>query len=120
MPTYIAKIYRSIAHAIRGLIYAYRNDKSFYMEIEGGILYIILIGLLWPISLIEFFFLTLSYVLILLAELVNTSLEVALRKLHPEKDSFVGASKDIAAGAVLVAFVFAVIVVAGVVISRFW
>ena len=48
--------------------------------------------------------------LVLVAELINTALEAVVDRLHPERHPEIGAAKDIAAGAVLVASGIAVVV----------
>jgi diacylglycerol kinase len=63
-------------------------------------------------------FLALSYALILITELQNTSFEKALDRLHPELHDDIGASKDIAAAAVLTAGLFALVVVLTIVARR--
>lgn len=97
---------------MRGIRFAYQSDKSFHMEVWGCFPFIAIAFLLWPLTETEFLFLILAYALILVTELTNTALETAFKKLHPEHHELIGASKDIASGAVLVSFIFAGIVVA--------
>jgi len=112
------KIIISIGNALRGLRHAYKWDKSFRMEIMGAVGFIAAGVVLWPLSGIEFLLLTLSYALILIAELINTAVEQLLERIHPEKHDLIGKSKDIASAAVLIAFIFAVIVVSVLLQSR--
>jgi diacylglycerol kinase len=46
---------------------------------------------------------------IVVTEIQNTAIEVALAKLHPEQDEQIRLSKDLASGAVVWAFVFGLI-----------
>jgi len=108
------KIIKSTINAIRGLAYAYKADKSFRMEIWGSMGFLLVGYFLWPLTEIEIILLTLAYFLILITELINTSVEQMLERLHPEQNEFIGKSKDIASSAVLMAFVFATIVVIAV------
>ena len=114
------KIIVSIGNAIRGLKYAYKWDKSFRLEAWGFAGFIVVGILLWPLSGIEFILLTLSYLLILITELINTAVEQMLERLHPEKHELIGKSKDIASSAVFMAFIFAIIVVAVMFQTRFF
>lgn len=107
----ISKIYKSTINAARGLKHAYRVDKSFRMEVWGSIAYIAVAGALWPLSSFELIVLLFSYGLILITELVNTSVEQLLERLHPERHETIGRSKDIASSAVLIAFVIAIVAV---------
>jgi diacylglycerol kinase len=75
---------------------------------------------MWPLTQTEILFLALSYALILITELQNTSFEKALDKLHPELHDDIGASKDIAAAAVLTAGLFALCVVLVISAERFF
>jgi diacylglycerol kinase len=65
---------------------------------------------------IDFLFLGLAYVLILITELQNSSFEAALDRIHPEKHDEIGKSKDMAAGAVLTAGFFLVFVMVGIIL----
>lgn len=102
---------QSIKHALRGFRKAYKNDTNFRLEVWGGSLFIGFGYFLWPLEVYEILFLALSYILILTTELINTAFETAFKRLHPEHDEFIGASKDIAAAAVFSSAIFAGIVV---------
>lgn len=83
------------------------------MEIHYGFpLFLLGAWLLAPLAPWELLFYTLSYLLILLVELVNTAFETMLDKLHPEQHDMIGRSKDIASAAVFMAFMMLVIVFA--------
>ena len=71
-----------------------------------------------PLSLVELGFLALAYTLVLITELQNSALERALDRLHPERHEEIGIAKDMSAAAVLVAGIFALGVVATIVIVR--
>ncbi len=107
----IHKIIRSFGYAVEGLSHAYRVDKSFMLEVNIGIpLYGAIIYYLSPLGSADLILLLGTYFLIIIVELINTAFEKMLDKLHPDKHIIIKRSKDIAAGAVLVAFVFAAIV----------
>lgn len=117
----LMKIYRSVRFALSGITHAYRFEKSFRMEIHYGLPAYILIGyVLSPFSPWEFLFFVFSYVLILIVEMLNTSIELLLARLHPEEHDIIKRSKDVSAGAVLFAFTFAVIVIGILVYIRFF
>ena len=81
------------------------------MEVWGGVFFLLVGFVLWPLRAYEFLFLLLSFCLILIAELINTAFEHILDRLHPERHELIGKGKDIASAAVLVAFIFATAVV---------
>ncbi len=108
----IKKIYQSTRYGLHGLLHAYRADHSFRLEVHAGLpMYLLLGWFLFPFAPWELAFFVLSYFLILIVELVNTAFETMLDKLHPEQHATIGRSKDISAGAVLLAFGFAMAVV---------
>ncbi len=113
------KIIRSIGYSLDGLRYAYRHDLSFRMETWGSIAFFLFGYLLWPLTSIEFLFLTLSLLLIFITELINTAFERSLERLHPQRHELIGMSKDIASSAVLLAFIFAIIVALTILFRRF-
>lgn len=117
--TFAKKISKSTVYALNGLWYAYQHDKSFRMETWGSIAFILFGYVLWPLTATEFLFLALSFFLILIAELINTAFERALERLHPERHELIGMSKDIASSAVLLAFVFAIVVALTILFNRF-
>ena len=113
------KIVRSFRFGMKGLRHAYRSDKSFRMEINYGLpIYLVVGYLLLPLETGELLFFILSYMLILSVELLNTSIEFMLERLHPEQHELIGKCKDVASGAVLISFLFAMIVVAVLVYAR--
>ena len=109
----IKKIFRSIKFAKGGLTHTYRVDQSFRLEITIGLpVFLVILFILSPVTAEQLIFIVFAYVFILFAEIINTALEIAWKKLHPDHDELVGMSKDIAASAVLISFLFAGIVVA--------
>jgi diacylglycerol kinase len=115
----LKKIFRSSHIALKGLRHAYVSDKSFRMEINYGLpVYAILGWYLYPFYAWEFLLFIFSYFFILMTELVNTAFEKMLDRVHPEEHDLIGKSKDIAAAAVLLTFVFAAIVVGVLLATR--
>lgn len=117
----IHTIIRSIRFAIKGLRHAWQLDKSFRLEVVYGLpMYLIVGFLLRPLSEVELLLLCLSYTLILIVELVNTAFEKMLDRVHPEDHELIGKSKDISSASVLLAFLFAIIVVCSLLYVRFF
>ena len=114
----VHKIIYKVSCAIRGLYTAFTTDLSFRLDVLLGFLFVAFGYVVRPITEIEMFFLALAWILILITELQNTSIETALDTLHPEHHTNIGNSKDIAAGAVLCSFVFAGLVVGVMVCTR--
>lgn len=111
----IRRILRRFPPAISGFGYALCHDFSFRTQFFGG--GAIVAGIIWfvpDLGLPELYILLLSWMLILITELQNSAIEAALDKLHPELDTQIKRSKDLAASSVLVAgclFLFTIAVI---------
>lgn len=114
------KIFKSVRYASRGVVHAYRIDESIRLEVNWGVPAYIAVGyVLWPMTPVEMILFVSSYIFILIVELINTSMEHMLSRVHPEEHEIIGRSKDIASASVLMAFVVAVIVVVMLFCVRF-
>jgi diacylglycerol kinase len=108
-----------LSHPLRGLLYAITRDRSFQSQFIGGILFLFLTWLLFsPLAPWEWLFVGLCWTLILITELQNSALEEALNRIHPELHENIGHSKDMAAGAVLLAAAYALATIAALTIVR--
>jgi diacylglycerol kinase (ATP) len=97
-----APFHRRLRFAVAGLRRTAAGEQSFRTQIRlalGGaaVLAWLRPGLLWWALFLV------SAALVLALELVNAALEAALDRLHPERHPAIGAAKDAAAAAVLVA-----------------
>lgn len=116
----IIRYLKRFPHALRGLTFASRFDFGFRTQLYGiGLVVAAITFLVYPLTTFEWLFLVLAYLLILITELQNSALEVALDHLHIDKHPAIGKSKDMAAAAVLLAGVFLVIVILTIVLGRF-
>lgn len=116
----ITRYLKRFPHAIRGLYYALKHDFGFRTQFYGVALVAALtLYLFSPLQATEGLFLILAFFLILITELQNSALEVALDKLHPELHEAIGKSKDLAAASVLLAGVFLLIILSTICYSRF-
>lgn len=113
------KLVTRYSHPIRGILYALRNDRSYRSQVYLiGAVVAAVFYVFEPLTHTEALFLILDYSLILITELQNSALEAALDRIHPERHAAIGQSKDMAAGAVLTAGLFLVIVIALIALSR--
>jgi diacylglycerol kinase (ATP) len=109
-----------LSHPLRGLKYAFTRDFAVKFEtIVFGIIGIPAVYFLFgPLSSLELLLLIFCWFFIVVTEIQNTALEIALTRLHPQHDEAVGRSKDLASGAVVWAFVFGLICLAFVLSER--
>ena len=113
------KTLTKFSHPVRGILYAIRHDKSFQIQFYGGLLFLFLMWLLFsPLAAWEWLFIGLCWTLILITELQNSALEEALNKLHPELHENIGRSKDMVAGAVLIAAAYTIATVVALSLVR--
>ncbi|WP_341650233.1 diacylglycerol kinase [Thauera humireducens] len=93
---------RRLGFALKGLRHTVVTERSFrvHLAAAAGVLAVLLITRPAPVW---WAVLGLAVGFVLMAELFNTALETLADHLHPERHPVVGAAKDIAAAAVLVA-----------------
>lgn len=118
MKTFLSHQNRRFGNALKGFCSAYKSDFNFKLQVWSFLFFLGFGYFMWRLTQTEILFLALSYALILITELQNTSFEKALDRLHPELHDDIGISKDIAASAVLIASLFAFVVVATIFFSR--
>lgn len=119
MIAFVHKQYRRIRNALRGITHAARFDHAFRVHICIGMFLLAFAVLLSPLTEIEYLFLFLSWMLILITELQNSAFEEALDRLHPEAHEKIARSKDMAAGAVFLAAFFTLTVVLWILLHYF-
>lgn len=91
---------RSCSYAVKGILFALKNERNFQIEIVFGIL--ALFGMFFfPLSGLERGLIILSVTLVLTLELANTALERVMDILKPRIHPYARVIKDMMAGAVL-------------------
>ncbi|MEK9151539.1 MAG: diacylglycerol kinase [Patescibacteria group bacterium] len=98
----MSRFARSFSYAVRGILFAVRNEKNFQIEIIVGVSAIVL-TLFFPLSGMERSLIILSIALVLTLELANTALERIIDILKPRVHPYARVIKDVMAGAVLLA-----------------
>lgn len=98
----LVKRAKSLAHAGRGLWLFVRTTPNAWIQILGFIVAISL-GLYFQISTIEWILLILVGAFVLVAEAFNTAIEIDIDLTSPEQHPYARDTKDVAAGAVLMA-----------------
>lgn len=100
-----------LSHPIRGLKYAFTRDFAVRFEtIVFGIIGIPAVYFLFgPLSARGLLLLIFCWFFVVVTEIQNSAIEIALTKLHPEHDEAIGRSKDLASAAVILAFIFGLV-----------
>jgi diacylglycerol kinase (ATP) len=110
---------RRLKHAKRGLAAAWHRERSFRSQIVlaaaavcGGVI-VRPEPVWWAV-------LALAVALVLVAEMMNSSLEALADHLHPSQHPSIKIAKDMAAGAVLLASLAAAVIGALLALSALW
>lgn len=112
-------IITKFSHAFRGIFYALGNDRGYRIQFYlAGAIVVAAFVIFEPLERWELLFVLLAYTLMLVTELQNSAFEAALDRMHPERHTDIGHSKDMAAGAVLTASAFMVLVIGVLILGR--
>lgn len=110
-----------LGFAVKGIAEGWRFESSFRTQVALGAMAIVATAALGP-GLIWAAIVALAVALVLALELVNAALEAAIDHLHPDPADPIRRTKDMAAGAVLMASAGAaavgVLMVAAVALGR--
>ncbi len=101
--------YRSLGFAFKGLIWMFKNERNFQLEVIALFLNFFLIIFL-KLHRIDAVLILLICSFVLVTEILNTGIEKLCDFIEPKFHSKIGIIKDIAAGAVLLATIFAIII----------
>ncbi len=99
----------SLNFAVRGIKYAWKTEQNFRWELFVAVL-VIFCSVALPLRPIEQLLVWLLVVWVLTLEIINTVLERMIDIIKPKKHPYVGAIKDLMAGAVLVSAVGSAII----------
>lgn len=99
----------SLKNAYIGLSYCFKTQRNMIIHTLVGVVVIIL-ALLLRVPQAGILFLLVAITFVIVAEAFNTAIEKAIDLFSKERNELAKASKDVAAGAVLLSSFFAVIV----------
>lgn len=106
--SFVTNRIKSIGYAFKGAVFLLKTEPSIKVQFGIGIL-LIFSGVYYQISATEWLIQCLAVGLVMSLEGVNTAIEELANFIHPEHHKKIGIIKDIAAGAVFIASVFAII-----------
>lgn len=96
-------------HAFRGLFQMFRSERNFKIHILAFIV-VVLLGFYLDISSSDWIFILLISGLVISLEVINSAIERICDLYSTEKNEQIKNIKDISAGAVLIAALFAVVI----------
>lgn len=94
--------------AIRGIVIAIKAQRNVRFHLAAAIA-VVVIGLLLPVSPIEFALLMVAIAIVMVAELINSAMETSVDLVTKEYHPLAKDAKDIAAGGVLFAALMALV-----------
>ncbi len=106
---WLTSVGSSFSHAWRGLRLAFSTERSFRIQVAVALVVILLVSLM-PFSPWERVILLVATSAVLVLELLNSTVERLVDLFKPRLHPYVRDVKDLMAGAVLVASIFALIV----------
>lgn len=104
----VARI-KSATHAWRGIGILIKTTHNFWLQIFFALLAVYL-GFILCISTTEWLFLVFAIGLVFVTEALNTAFEIDIDLTSPEYHPYARDTKDVAAGAVLIAVFIAIII----------
>jgi diacylglycerol kinase len=102
------KLIRSFGFAFKGVAYATSSQLNFRIHLGATVL-VVLTGCLLHISKSEWLWIALCITLVLVTEIFNTMIETLVDLVSPGYNEKAGRIKDMSAGAVVIAALFALI-----------
>ncbi|WP_372756577.1 diacylglycerol kinase [Mariniflexile sp.] len=107
--SFFANRIRSVGYAFKGAMILIKNEASVKVQFTLALM-VTAAGFFFNISSTEWTIQLLAIALVMSMEGVNTAIEEIANFIHPEHHNKIGLIKDIAAGAVFFASVFAIII----------
>ncbi|MDD2797084.1 MAG: diacylglycerol kinase family protein [Bacteroidales bacterium] len=99
----------SFRYAAKGISILIKNEHNAWIHLVV-FTFVIIAGFSFKISSFEWALIAIVSGMVLLSEAFNTAIEYLCNRISPEQNETIGKVKDIAAGAVLIAAIFAAIV----------
>ncbi len=101
----LGRLWPALRNSVRGLRFTFLSESAFRLEI--GLFVVLTLLLVWiPFTAIERLVLMGSMLLVLIVELLNTGIELAIDRISAERHPLSGFAKDAGSAAVLLALGF--------------
>ena len=102
-------LFRSFVYAYRGIVSSVRTQRNMRFHVVAAAV-VLAVGLILGVSALELAILVIVISVVLVTEMINTALEFVVDLVTREYHPLARLSKDVSAGAVLVASIAAVLV----------
>jgi len=98
---------KSVGYAFKGALWLLKTESSIKIQFSIA-LFMTILGFYFKISSDQWIVQLLAIGMVMTAEGINTAIEELANFIHPEHHKKIGIIKDIAAGAVFIAAIFAI------------
>src|SRR5687768_2885515 len=105
----IKKCLRSFSFAFKGIYAFFKNENNARVHLLASV-FVVISGIFFHLERAEWLWICLCVALVWITEAINTSIEKLVDLISPEFNPKAGMIKDLAAGAVLLAAIFSLIV----------
>jgi len=100
------RLWRATGYSLKGLRAAFQHEQAFRQEVYI-LLLVVPLGLFLGDGVLEKVLLISSWLIVMIAELMNSAVEAVVDRIGSEPHELSGRAKDIASAAVMVALVLA-------------
>lgn len=104
----LGRIGRAFGYSVAGLIGAWRNEAAFRQEALAALV-LLPIACLLPLPLLQRALLAASVLMVMVVELLNSSIEAAIDRISLERHALSKRAKDTGSAAVLLAIIVALV-----------
>ncbi|MEA1921341.1 MAG: diacylglycerol kinase [Pseudomonadota bacterium] len=101
-----SRLWRATGYSLAGLRAAFQHEQAFRQEVYL-LLIVVPLGLWWGDGAVEKVLLIGSWLIVMIAELLNSAVEAVVDRIGSEQHELSGRAKDIASAAVMVALALA-------------
>ncbi len=114
----MSTFFKSFGFAMRGIVTVWKEERSFQVQVVGAI-FVVILMILFRLKPWEYVIVTLVTAMVLILEILNTITERFVDMVKPRMHTYVGAIKDMMAGAVLIMSFTAAVIGAIIFIPHF-
>ncbi|WP_162054164.1 diacylglycerol kinase family protein [Pontibacter pamirensis] len=108
-PSFFSTRYNSFKFAFKGMTAVFRTEPNMHLHVLASII-VFVMAYRFEVTRMEWCLLIFCVGLVWMAEIFNTSIETLVNLVSPEYNILAGKTKDLAAGAVLMAAITAAII----------
>lgn len=108
-PSFFSTRYNSFKFAFKGMTAVFRSEPNMHLHVLASIV-VFVMAYLFEVTRTEWCLLVFCVGLVWMAEIFNTSIETLTDLVSPEQHVLAGKTKDLAAGAVLMAAITAMVI----------